>query len=84
MATKTVTFHICDRCDRKREGKVGIDIDGGYLSFGPVNGANDEHIGLSAGGKIVPDNTKHADLCEDCRLDLLRWWRNPPIEQDAV
>ena len=79
MATQTITYAICDRCGSTREGKVGIDLNGGYVSFGPVNGANDEHVGVRAGGRVTA-NTQHADICEDCRESLLKWWRLPNLD----
>lgn len=68
MATRMTTTHICDRCDAESEGTAGLDFPAGYVAFGPVNGSNSDHVG-SRNFKTF------ADICESCRLDLLRWWR---------
>lgn len=66
----TIAF-ICDRCG-KREAKDEryCPHPSGYVSFGPVNGSNDEHIGARANKE-----KQHADICEPCRRGLLSWWR---------
>lgn len=69
MATLITTTHVCDRCRSESVGQVGRDFSGGYLSFGPINGANSDHVGISKN----PDKS-HADICEDCRKSLMKWW----------
>lgn len=71
MTVITTKTHTCDRCGTQRQGEAGTDFDWGYVSFGPVNGALDEHVGE----RTRADD--HADLCERCRETLLRWWRAP-------
>jgi len=70
MATRTTKTHICDRCGTERDGQVGQDFDGGYVSFGPINGALSDHV-----GSFREFMKPHADICEECRLSLLRWWQ---------
>jgi hypothetical protein len=72
MATKHHKVYVCDRCGHEQPDNGIFRHAAGYVSFGPVNGAASDHIGIGQSAL-----KQHADICDTCRVALLKWWRSP-------